>query len=226
LIAFLDYNGDGIFNEKDFSRGTTLCIDMNGDKKIWGRDEWKHGYQLFSCMDRNYLLDELAEDGRYVKLLMTDKTIPVIGEQLPQFILKTTSGDLIRSNKLRGKIFIMNYWDSRCIPCVMKLPILQKLEMTYPDLVNVIAINLDEPQYFSKAKKIINEYELDWPHVMEGLGDNDPVWRILGSMNGNRLFLSFYIIIDKNGRINYAGDGGIDLKDVKMAIEELVKKYS
>ncbi|MFC1501896.1 TlpA family protein disulfide reductase [bacterium] len=226
LIAFLDYNGDGIFNEKDFSRGTTLCIDMNGDKNIWGRDEWKHGYQLFSCMDSNYLLDELAEDGTYVKLLMTDKTIPEIGDQLPQFILKTTNGDLIISNKLRGKIFIMNYWDSWCIPCIMKFPILQKIEKTYPDLVNVIAINLDEPQYFAKAKKIINEYKLDWSHVMEGLGDNDPVWRILGSINGNRLGLSFYIIIDRNGKINYAGEGGIDLKDVKVAIEKLVRKYS
>ena len=222
LIAFLDFSGNGIFNDNDFACGTTLCIDMNGDKKIWGRNEWKHGYQIFTYQNENYMLDELAEDGTFVTFLKSDIIIPKIGDDLPLFTLKTTQGEVIRSTELKGKIYIIDFWDSGCIPCIKRFPILQEIEKKHKGLIQVISVNVDDAKYLKKANKIIDEYHLDWPHVMNGLGKKDHVWRMFGSMSDNRMGTPLYLVIDQNRKIKYADSGGMELMHLKKSINDLI----
>ena len=53
--------------------------------------------------------------------------------------------------------------------------------------VSVIAINVDEQSLLPNAHKIIKNYGLTWPHVMNGRGEADPLWKMFGGMERNRL---------------------------------------
>jgi cytochrome oxidase Cu insertion factor (SCO1/SenC/PrrC family) len=58
---------------------------------------------------------------------------------------------------------------------------------------------------------------------MTGKGTSDPLWKMFGSMNNNRLKTPLYVLIDPRGIIRYAGYGGKDLSDLVEKIKQLVK---
>jgi len=62
LFVVLDFNGDGIFDERDFARGTTLGLDRNGDGRIWGGDEWFGAKQIIEYCGASLLIENVEPD--------------------------------------------------------------------------------------------------------------------------------------------------------------------
>jgi hypothetical protein len=89
--------------------------------------------------------------------------------------------------------------------------------------VTVIAINVDEQSRLPKAREIIKNYGLTWPHAMAGRGEADPLWKMFGGMEGNRLAIPLYVIVDAEGRLRYAANGGEDLSELRTVIKSLLK---
>jgi hypothetical protein len=88
----------------------------------------------------------------------------------------------------------------------------------------VIAINVDEASKLAQARRIIEKYELPWPNIMTGLGNGDPIWKMLGGMQDNRLTIPFYVVVDTNGILRYAGSGGDDLAEFRTRLREVLKR--
>lgn len=89
--------------------------------------------------------------------------------------------------------------------------------------VSVIAINVDEASRLPNAREIIKTYGLTWPHVMNGRGEADPLWKMFGGMEENRLAIPLYVIVDAEGTLRYAADGGEDLSELRRLIRSLLK---
>lgn len=62
----------------------------------------------------------------------------------PSYTLVTLDGDTIRSADLTGKVVVVNFWATWCIPCRLEMPSLEKLHEKHPgdDLV-VLGFNVD-----------------------------------------------------------------------------------
>ena len=58
---------------------------------------------------------------------------------------------------------------------------------------------------------------------MNGQGDADPVWKMFGGMEGNRLAIPLYVVVDAEGRLRYAANGGDDLSELRTVIKGLLK---
>jgi hypothetical protein len=54
---------------------------------------------------------------------------------------------------------------------------------------------------------------------MRGLGTKDPLWRQFGSVGTNDLSTPLFVVVDRSGRIAYAGSGGTDLAEIKKAVD-------
>ena len=224
LIALLDLTSDGQFDSEDSSKGTNIGLDRNGDGRIWGQDEYFTGEQIIEFCGESFLIDSFAVDATTITLAKTDLRVPKVGSQLPSFSLTTTDDTKIESKDLKNKIHLLDFWASWCKPCVEKFKLLKILNEEFKDDLSIIAINVDGESRLTLARQIIRDYELSWPHVMSGRGETDPLWKIFGTMGGNQLNIPLYVLVDAQGRLRYAGNGGEDLLDLRSEIKRRLKQ--
>ena len=223
-FVVLDIDGNGLFDQQDFRRGTTIGLDRNGDGRIWGKEEWLMGSQILEYCDAAFLIEGIEPDGRAVTLAATALRIPKLGERLPSFSLTTIDGKKLNFDELRGKVFLLDFWASWCQPCVEKFPRVKELDEKYGEDLEVIAINVDEKTRLKQAQEVKRKYGLSWRQVASGQGENGPIWKSLGGMEGNRLAIPLYILIAPDGKLTYAGHGGADLFELRGRIEDLLKE--
>ena len=73
-------------------------------------------------------------------------TTPV-GEPLPapDFTLSTPSGTSLSLAELHGKVVLLNFWATWCVPCRKEMPAIEALYQRYKDRgLEVVAISLDK----------------------------------------------------------------------------------
>lgn len=69
------------------------------------------------------------------------------GNAAPTFNLARYSGGTVSLEDLRGKVVMLNFWATWCVPCVAEMPSLTGVARDYESKGFVfLAINLDEPQ--------------------------------------------------------------------------------
>jgi thiol-disulfide isomerase/thioredoxin len=69
------------------------------------------------------------------------------GAAAPAFKLARYSGGTVSLEDLRGKVVMLNFWATWCVPCVAEMPTLTKLASEYQSKGLVfLAANLDEPE--------------------------------------------------------------------------------
>ena len=93
----------------------------------------------------------------------------------------------------------------------------------FKDELAIVAINVDEESRVPMALQIIKDKQLKWANVVAGRGESDPVWKMFGGMEGNRLTIPLYVLVDRNGKLWYAGHGGENLSELRATLGGLLK---
>lgn len=107
--------------------------------------------------------------------------------QAPDFALTTLDQKAISLSDYKGKVVVLNFWATYCIPCRIEMPSLEKLSQKHQASdVAVVAISLDEGK--EKAiQSLVNKMDLTFPIALEGQSAGDdyqvsvlPVTYIIG----------------------------------------------
>ncbi len=86
----------------------------------------------------------------------------------PDFQLPSLGEHPIKLSDYKGKIVILNFWATFCVPCRMEMPSLQALADQYQDKdIEIIAVSLDEGRE-QAIKKWITKVGLKFPIALEG----------------------------------------------------------
>ena len=65
--------------------------------------------------------------------------------EAPDFTLSTPSGASLSLAELRGKVVLLNFWATWCVPCRKEMPAIEALYQRYKDRgLEVVAISLDK----------------------------------------------------------------------------------
>jgi thiol-disulfide isomerase/thioredoxin len=78
-----------------------------------------------------------------------------IGQAAPQFKLPDISGREVALDQYKGKIVILDFWQTTCPPCRYTMPMLDQIQDEYSGKLSVLAINLQEP------KELVRNYILE-----------------------------------------------------------------
>ena len=93
--------------------------------------------------------------------------------QAPDFSLTTLDEKAINLADYKGKVVVLNFWATYCIPCRIEMPSLEKFSQTHKNSgVEVVAISLDEDK--EKAiRSLVSKMDLTFPIAMEGQSAGD-----------------------------------------------------
>jgi thiol-disulfide isomerase/thioredoxin len=81
------------------------------------------------------------------------------GTLAPEIEVEDTAGQKVRLSDLRGKVVVMNFWATWCIPCVEEMPTFQKYQDKYPGF---IMIGIDEEEESDMVRDFVAEMGLTY----------------------------------------------------------------
>jgi len=117
------------------------------------------------------------------------------------------AGDRQDLQQYRGKVVVLNFWATWCVPCVQEMPMLAELQRKHSDRIVVIGVSLDDPEATLKVREFVTRRRIGFPIWLNGspedlekfgLGVAVPataffdaqgrqVGRVLGQLNHKRL---------------------------------------
>jgi thiol-disulfide isomerase/thioredoxin len=93
---------------------------------------------------------------KYLILLLTLSVTQAGAEKAPEFNLSDRSGNEIQLSNYQGKVVLIDFWASWCIPCRASFPWMNNIQSKYQEKgFEVVTINLDkkhsEMEHFLKS---------------------------------------------------------------------------
>src|SRR5262245_22641438 len=84
---------------------------------------------------------------------------------VPPTKMQDLDGNSISSSDWQGKVTIVNFWATWCLPCRAEIPDLIALQKKYPDHLQIIGVSDDEgpPE---DVKRFAKEHHINYPIVM------------------------------------------------------------
>ena len=112
-----------------------------------------------------------------------------------------TQGGTWRSEALKGRVVVLNFWATWCAPCKEELPTLQTLsDFVDPQQVVVLALNVKEPA--SRVQRYAQSTGLDMPVLLDPKGE-------VAQLFGVKVFPTT-ILLDRQGRARWRIVGEVD----------------
>ncbi len=125
-------------------------------------------------------------------------------EPLASFDLDRMNGSRMLKEDLRGKVVLINFWASWCLPCREEMPALDSLRRSIAH-DDFLFITMNEDIAVGDARSFIDEFGFDFP-VLLGRGTLERKFHYYG--------LPYTVAVDREGRvlqrwIGYAGEDQI-----------------
>ena len=130
--------------------------------------------------------------------------------------LPDTEGRTQSLGQWKGKVLIVNFWATWCVPCRTEMPEFVKAQQEFGGRgLQFIGIAIDEPE---KVKRFAAEVGLNYPALLGGYGGIE-----LSKTMGNRLgALPFTIIIDRAGHVAHTQLGPIKEANLRSIVQQLL----
>ena len=135
-----------------------------------------------------------------------------VGQTAPDFQLQNLDGQSISLSDFKGKPVLVNFWATRCPPCVFEMPYLQEIydEWSGKGLI-LLAINIGESS--SKVEQFLQDHNLSLPVLLDT--------RAVVAQRYSIQYIPTTFFIDKDGIIQEKIIGAFPNKE---AIENRVSK--
>ena len=94
------------------------------------------------------------------------------GPSVPQLSLKDVHGNTHTLVDYRGKIVVLNFWATWCVPCKQEMPIFVDINKKYRDRgVAVIAASLDDDSTRKYIASFASTFKMDFPILVDANSD-------------------------------------------------------
>ncbi len=130
----------------------------------------------------------------------------------PEFTLTTLDGTSVSLNDLRGRIVLVNFWATWCVPCRTEMPAIEAVYQAHAGQdFAVLAVNAGEDE--RTVKQFVDEFHLTFPILL----DRDQ--KTLQQYQVQALPTSLFI--DRTGVIRATSLGGMNRASIEAELGAL-----
>ena len=138
------------------------------------------------------------------------------GSGLLEATLPDLAGRAQRLDQWRGKVVVVNFWATWCLPCRDEIPaFIRAQQKLAPYGVQIVGIAIDQPD---KVKPFASEMGINYP-VLIGELDAMDLTRQAGNRFGG---LPFTVLLDRSGKLVSTQLGGITEEKLDQLVRPLL----
>jgi len=119
----------------------------------------------------------------------------LVGEKFPDFELKTLLGDKFSAAQLNGKPTMINFWFTKCAPCIDEMPVLNTIYDQYKNDFNFIAITYESEE---KVTAFLKKHPFKFKQLVDAQSFTDALELRAYPLN---------LFLDANGILKYIENG-------------------
>jgi thiol-disulfide isomerase/thioredoxin len=140
---------------------------------------------------------------------------PLVGQAAP--IAGTTlDGTTLDVSTMRGKVVLVDFWNTGCPPCVASMPKLKSLrEELHGDGLEIVGVSTDGDR--GKVERFVRSRGIDWPQLLLVEQDDRMTDFVKRKLAGQGL--PFVILVGRDGRIAAAG---VPSEEVERSVRQLL----
>jgi thiol-disulfide isomerase/thioredoxin len=117
--------------------------------------------------------------------------------------LRDAAGTTHAMSEHRGKVVVVNFWATWCVPCVKEIPAFSKVHAAAAGRVAFVGLGIDSPD---NIKAFTDRFHPSYPLLAAGVSGSD-VARAFGDDAGA---LPFTVVLDGAGRVVAQHLGQVD----------------
>jgi peroxiredoxin len=130
-----------------------------------------------------------------------DSTVAKQHRPAPDFTLPLIDGGQLRLSSYRGKVVLLDFWATWCVPCREETPHFVEMQQKYGSQgLQIIGVSMDDSP--DPVRTFYQQFHMNYPVVM-GTAE-------VGGAYGGVLGLPIAFVIDREGRIYAKHIGATD----------------
>jgi len=139
----------------------------------------------------------------------------VVGKEV-DLTLKDPFGNAQGLTALKGRIVVLNFWATYCIPCRAEMPDLAAIQNEYASLgVQVVGASTDEAGDRAKVLQFVKETRVNFPIWMGATTADMMRFGLGGALPGT-------VVIGRDGRIARVISGIVNQADLKKQLDAML----
>lgn len=144
-----------------------------------------------------------------------DTKAAAVGTIAPEFTLIDVNGKKLDLAAYRGKVVLLNFWATWCLPCRSEIPEFVKIQDTYRNRgLRIIGISLDDSA--KPVRVFCDQFKINYPVAVGNAA--------LAERYGGILGLPVTFVIRCDGRIAARHNGAATLSRLEQEIRTLLEQ--
>jgi cytochrome c biogenesis protein CcmG/thiol:disulfide interchange protein DsbE len=103
-----------------------------------------------------------------------------VGDRVPPFTLSTFDGKQVKLDDFAGKVVVVNFWASWCVPCSQEAADMQQVWLDNQENGNVVFLGVDWVDTEPEAKKYLEQFQITYPNGPDLRTNISQLFRIKG----------------------------------------------
>jgi cytochrome c biogenesis protein CcmG/thiol:disulfide interchange protein DsbE len=133
---------------------------------------------------------------------------------VPDFTVTTLDGDVLPSSALRGKVVLVNFWATWCLPCRAEMPLLEAMWKRHAASGFVLVGFSTDRAGEGSVRKFLAEHGITYPVAIVG----QDVDAAFGGVRG----IPTSFLLDQTGRIRHRVVGPLAPASLELAVRRLL----
>lgn len=132
----------------------------------------------------------------------------VTGKTLPQFTVQTDAGNALKLLSLKGRVLLIDFWASWCMPCRAAIPHLKELYKKYhAEGFEILSISIDQN---SKAwKNAMLKEGMPWQQAIDKYDEGKDASVIMEALSIQSV--PFAIVLNADGKVALINPASADV---------------